>query len=92
MSGACLKVSPPVATITGSCPQCARYVQFNHPRDQIPPSKLLRHSTLMKYTPYRCCLDLQHFGTRILVGALLVDAVWLSVCSVMVDMMNTPTL
>ena len=46
----------------------------------------------MKYTPYRCCLDLQHFGTLIPVGALLVDAVRLSVCGVMVDMMNTPTL
>ena len=46
----------------------------------------------MKYTPYRCYLDLQNFGTFILVGALLVDEVWLSVCSVMVDMMNTPTL
>ena len=57
-----------------------------------PPSKLLRHSMLMKYTPYRCCLDLQHFGTLTLVGALLVDGVWLSVCTVMVDMMNTSTL
>ena len=86
------KSHPLQKPLPGLAISCARYVQCNPPPDQIPSSKLLRHSMLMKYSPHRCCLDLPHFGTLILVGALLVDAVWLSVCSVMVDMMNTPIL